>query len=198
LESWDRQNAAQFSQQQQRAQSMATSSASQPQLTNLKPNIPAGASPELKAYLTAQAALSNARAQLHNQLVGQAGQSLTSAQMAAVGHQENVLFQQQNLALLNLQAQRSRALAGGLVPAMAASPAPLVIPPGASSQMAAFLKTRYQIRQGLAQLEKQYAHASQAEREAALENWYQQNAGQFALMRQQAQTFPGASPPTAN
>jgi hypothetical protein len=48
------------------------------------------------------------------------------------------------------------------------------------------------------QLEKQYANASQAEREAALENWYQQNAGQFALMRQQAQTFPEAGPPTAN
>jgi hypothetical protein len=201
IKAWNRQNAAQFAQQQQRVQAMATASALQLRPTNRQPRIPPDASPTLKAFLTTQAALANAQAQIHNQLVRQAtasGQGLTSAQVGKMEQQEEQLFRQQNAALLNLQAQRSQALANAPVPVMRSSSAPLVIPPNATPQMAAFLTTRHQIRQELVQISNQYANATPAVRAAAMQNWYRQNAAQFAQLRQQAQSLSQASSTTPN
>jgi len=201
LEAWHQQNAAQFAAQQQRAQALATASALQMRRTNRQPNIPADASPTLKDFLTTQAALANARAQIHNQLVQQAtasGQSLTLAQIGKMEQRANQLFQQQNAALLTLQTQRSQALANTAAQTVRPLPKPLVIPPNATPQMAAFLTTRYQIRRELVQMRNQYVTATPAVREAALRQWLKQNASLFAQLQQQEQSLSQANTTTPN
>jgi hypothetical protein len=128
LTAWRQQNAAQFAAQQQRAEIMSAISALQPMQTNHQPNIPANASQTLKDYLTSQAALANARAQIHNQLVQQitaSGQSLTLAQISQMEQQQMQLFRQQNAAVLQLQAQRVQTLANE---AATATVSPKIIP----------------------------------------------------------------------
>ncbi len=201
LETWHQQNASLFALQQRRAESMATASAVQLRTANGQPNIPADASPALRAFLATQATLVNARTQFHNQLVQQAaasGQSLTFAQLAQIEHQENQLFQQQNSALINLKAQQARALANAAAPMMRAGSAQPRIPANATPQMAAFLTTRYQIMQGLIQTSNQQANAAPAAREAAMQNWYKQNAGRFAQLQQEARNLSEASSSTQN
>jgi len=67
LTAWQQQNTARLSAQAQQAQAIAAGAVSQPVPVNAKPNIPADASPTLRDFLTTQAALANARAQIHNQ-----------------------------------------------------------------------------------------------------------------------------------
>jgi hypothetical protein len=201
LAAWHQENSAQFAAQEQRAEAMAITSALSLRRQNRQPRIPADASPALKDLLTTQAALANARAQIHNQLVQQAtasGQSPTFAQVGKMEQQESQLFQQQNAAVLALQTQRSQVLANASAQTMRTVPAPLVIPSNATPQMAAYLTTRNQIRRGLVQIRNQYATATPAAREAAMQEWFKQNAGLIAQLRQQAQSLSQANTTTPN
>jgi len=201
LKAWHQQNAAEFALQQQRAEAMSAASALQPRPTIHQINIPANASPALNQFLTTQATLGNAEARIHNQLLQQAtasGQSLTSAQVGQMERQENRLFRQQNASLQTLQAQRVQALANVSAQTIQPVPGPVIIPTNATPQMAAYLTTQNQIRRQLIQLKNQYANASPAVREAALQAWSEQNASQLTQMRQQAQSLSQASSPTQN
>jgi hypothetical protein len=168
--------------------------------TNHQPNIPADASPTLKDLLNTRAALANSHVQIHNQLVQQAssGTGLTFAQLGTMEQKETQLFQQQNAALLTLQAQRVQALAPTAIVPTRTARASAAIPGNATSQMAAFLTTRNQLRQSLIQLRIQYASSSPAVRNAALQQWHQQNAGQFTQLQQQAQTLSQVTPAVEN
>ncbi len=191
LQAWHVQNAAQFAAQDQRAQTMAAASALQLRRTNHKPNIPANASPALKDLLNTRAALANSRAQIHNQLVQQSssGTNLTFAQLGTMEQNETQLFQQQNASLITLQAQQVQALTPTSVAPTRAARASAAVPVNATPQMAAFLTTRKQLRQSLIQLRNQYASASPEVRNAALQQWRQQNASQFTQLQQQAQAL---------
>jgi len=169
------------------ANTIAATSASRPLETNLVPNIPPGASPALRTFLTSQVALANAHAKIHNQLLQQAAVSpsrLSFSQLAQLQAQENHLFQQQNAALLNLQAQRGRALGTGVSPVIGGGAPNL--PADLSPQMRTFLTTRYQIWQQASKTNSQFANASPAARQAALNNLYKQNAGFVTQLQQQA------------
>jgi hypothetical protein len=65
-----------------------------------------------------------------------------------------------------------------------------LIPGNANPQMAAFMTTRNQLRQSLIQLRTQNASSTPAVRNAALQQWRQQNASQFTQLQQQAQALP--------
>ena len=200
LQAWHTQNAAQFAAQDQRAQTLAASSELQLRRTNHQPHIPANASPALRDLLNTQAALANAHAQIHNQLIQQAssGTNLTFAQLGTMQQSETQLFQQQNAALLTLQSQRVQALTATSVAPTRAARASAIVPSNATPQMAAFLTTRYQLRQSLIQLQNQYATASPAARNAALQQWRQQNASQFTHLQQQAQALSQVTPAAEN
>jgi hypothetical protein len=200
LAAWYQQNSTLFSLQQQRAETMAAASESRLQPENRRPRIPANASPTLADFLTAQATLANARAHIHNQLVqaAAAGLSLTFAQATNIEQQENQLFQQQNVALLALQAQRSQLIANESAAKIQPVPGRAVIPPNASPQMAAYLTGQNQIRREMVQWHNQNLSATPAARQAALQTWYQQNASQFSQVQQQAQTLSQASTTTKN
>jgi hypothetical protein len=201
LQAWQKQNAARFAAQQQRAEAMTVASALSLRRENQQPEIPADASPALKAFLTTQAALAKVRAQIHNRLVQQAtasGQSPTFAQVAAMEQRESQLFQQQNAALLTLQAQRSQALADESAQTERTVLPTLVIPPNATPQMAAYLTTQNQINREMIQMRNQYANANPAVKEAAMQKWRQQNAGQLVQLQQQAQSLSQASTTTPN
>jgi hypothetical protein len=88
LQAWYQQNSAQFTAQTQRAEAVATASVLQLRLTNRQLRVPANASPTLKDFLAAQSSLANARAQIHNQLVAQAGTSGSALTFAQVSKME--------------------------------------------------------------------------------------------------------------
>ena len=199
LAAWRQQNDAQFAAQLQRAQAMATISALQPMATNRRANIPANASPALRDFLTSKTALGNARAQIHNQFVQQAaGSSLTYAQLGNIEQQESELFQQQNAALLTLQAQRSLTLTNESTQTAQPVPPPVVIAPNTTPQMAAFLTVRNQLMRERVQLWNQYVNAAPSVREAVLQQWRQQNAGRIQQLQQLAQNLAQASSTTHN
>jgi hypothetical protein len=200
LAAWRKQNSALFALQQQRAQSMAAASASRVQNENRHFRIPPNASPTLTAYLNTQAALANALARIHNQLVQQAtasGQSLTSAQVSNLQIQETKLFHEQNGAALAQQKQQSQALANLSAQTIREVPAPAAIPPGTTPETAAYLTARSQMRREMVQLENQYANADPKVREAAMRKWSAQNAAALTQLQRQAQTLAtGETTPT--
>ena len=199
LQAWHAQNSAQFATQDQRAQTMAANSELQLRRTNHQPTIPVNASPALKDLLNTRAALANAHAQIHNQLVqGSSGTNLTFAQLGTMEQNETQLFQQQDSALLTLQVQRAQALTPTSVAPTRTARASVAVPGNATPQMTALATTRKQLRQSLIQLRNQYASASPEARNAALQQWRQQNAGPFTQLQQQAQTLSQTTPATEN
>jgi len=201
LAAWRQQNAARIAAQQQRVQAISAASALRTMPTNRQPVIPANASPTLRDFLTTQASLANARAQIHNQIVQQAaasGRSLTSAQISQMEQQQMRLFRQQHAADFQLQAQRAQTLANASAQRPMQPLPPLRIPPNASPQLQAFLTTQYQLMQGRVALQNEYANATPSARQAALQQWRQQNAGQIQQLQQQAQSLSQAGTPTQN
>ena len=187
LVAWQQQNAAAISAQQQQATAMANASASQTIPSVGQPNIPANASPTLKDFLTLQAALDNACAQIHNQILRQSaasGQTLTQAQVAQMELQEMQTFRRQHRNDLLLQAQRTQTVANASLSVPLSLPATPRIPPNASPQVAAFLTAKYQLMQSRIQLMNQNATAAPSVQEAALQQWSQQHASAIAQLQQ--------------
>jgi len=196
LAAWHRQNASQFAALRQQAQSLSNTAALQLRPTNHQPNIPANASPALKDFLTAQASLANARAQIHNQLVQAMPANATSDQVRKLQKQEREAFQKQHGADLQTQRQKALALAHDSPSAVPSLPPTLSIPADASPQLAAFLTTRDQVMRSEIQLQNQYATADAATRHAAMKQWRQQNAALLQQMQQQAKTLSQESTTT--
>jgi hypothetical protein len=198
LQAWQQQNAAQFAAQQQRAQAMASALALQPMPVNVQPTIPANASQTLKDFLTTQAALANARAQIHNQLVQSMPSTPSAAQISQIQQQEMQMFQQQNAVDLQLQVQRAQTLANESAQTPLPVPGPTVVPTNATPEFAAYLKQRNELALEWVQLWNQYVNADPAVRAAAMQQWQQQNAGQIQQLQQAAQNLAQAGPITQN
>lgn len=196
LQSWQQQNATALANQQQLAQTLAAESAVQPLPVVAQPNIPANASPTLAAFLTTQATLANARAQLHNQLVNALPAEVTEEQVSAMQQQEMQLFQQQHATDLQAQQQRAQTLADESASQPLPVPPPLVIPPGSTPQMTAFLTARDQLMRAQITFSNQYVTATPAVRQAAMAQWQQQNAASFQQLQALAQNLSQASATT--
>jgi hypothetical protein len=199
LAAWRQQNAPQFAAQQQRAQALASASALELRPTNARPTIPANASPALRDFLTTQVALANARAQIHNQLTQGMPATASAGQVSRMEQQERQTFQQQHGGDMQLQVQRAQALA--LVSAqtpLKLPPATPNIPANASPQMKAFLTARNQLMREQVQMHNQYLTSDPATRQAAMQQWRQQNAGLIQQFQQATQNLAQAKSTTQN
>lgn len=195
LQAWQQQNAIALANQQQLALNMAAESALEPQPLPGAPNIPANASSTLRDLLTTQAALANARAQIHNQLLNALPLEVSDAQLSQMQQSEEQLFQQQQGANLQLQAQRAQILANESAQQPMPIPPPLSIPPGSNPQMTAFLTAWDQLMRDQITFSNQYVTATSAVRDAALQQWQKQSATRFQQLQQLGQNL---SPTSSN
>jgi hypothetical protein len=179
LQAWQQQNASRIAAQQQRAQAISASQPVQPMPYVTDVNIPAGASPTMQDFLTERANLQNARAQIYNQQLQSTG-TVDEAKVEAT-------FQNQNSATLEVQAQRARTLAQESASQPLPTPPALVIPPGASANLQQFLALHDQLTREEIQVHNQRLALSYADRQAAIEQWRQQNAASFQQLQLLAQ-----------
>jgi hypothetical protein len=184
---WYQQIAPRIQAQQQRADALGAASALQPLPTVTRANIPPGASQTLKNFLTTQALLANAHARLHNQLLQSLPSGATPDQISAIHQQEIQAFQQQHAADLTLQSQRAAALAAASASQPLPVPRPAAIPPNATPQWKAYLTARDALALGWVRNRNQYLTADPATRQAAIQQWQQQNAARLDQLRQLAQ-----------
>jgi hypothetical protein len=193
IQAWRTQNAGRLEAQQQRAQDMAAESAVESMPVGVQPNIPANASPPLKDFMTTQAALGNARAQIHNQLLRAMPGDVTEEQIGEMQQKEEQLFQQQYAEDLKVQAQRAQALAQESAGQPQPVPGAPNIPSDASPQLKALLLARYQLMHDQIVFSNQYAGATPASRDATLEQWHRQNASRFQQLQTLAQNLSAAT-----
>jgi hypothetical protein len=194
LQAWRQQNATQFAALQQMAQSLSLASESQPARIIQSVNIPTNASSNLQDFLTTQASLSNAHAQIYNQLLQTLPSNPTEPQLDSIRQQASQIFRQQYAANLQSQAQQAQALAAESPAGPARIPGPVPIPPNASPQLQAYLTAENALASSRAQFLNQLATADPATRQAAIQQWRQQNAASLQQLRQLAQSL---SNPTA-
>jgi hypothetical protein len=187
IDAWQQQNAARFDAQLGRAQAMAAASAAQTKPVTIQPNIPADASPTLRDFLTTQATLSNAHAQLHGQLMQTLPASATNDRLNQKQQNEEQLFQQQHAGELKLQAQRGQLLAQESTQKATPMPPPLQIPPGATPQMTAFLTLKDQLMREEIQVSNQTVTSDVQTKVTAIQQWHQANAARFQQLQQLGQ-----------
>jgi hypothetical protein len=192
LEAWRQQNAARFQAQQQLAQALALASALQPMPVAKGVNIPANASGTLKDFLTTEATLANARAQIHNQLL-QALPSGASQEISAMQQQEGKIFRQQHAGDLQLQQQRAQSLATESASQPIPIPGPAVIPSNATPQLKAYLTAQNALAIDRAQFWNQYVTADPAVRQAAMQQWRKQNADRLQQLTGLAEALSGSA-----
>jgi hypothetical protein len=181
IAAWQHENAAVFADQQQRGAALGTFSSAQPLVYINEVNIPADATPEMRDFLTVRANLYNSYAQLHNQAVSNSGGTTVSESDVQAA------YQAQNAADIKAQARRAQDLAAQSASQPLPVPPPLVILSSASPTMQAFLALRDQLmRQRIAPW-NQYVGASTADRDAAIQQWQQQNVTQFQQLQRLAQ-----------
>jgi len=192
LEAWQQQNAAQFQALQQFAQALAVASALQPMPVPTRVIIPANASSTLRDFMMTRASLANARAQIHNQLLQALPSGASQEQVRAMRQRAEKIFQQQHAADLQLQGQRAQALAAEAAPQPRSVPK-LVIPPGATPELQAYLAAENALASDRAQLWNQYLTADPATRQAARQQWQQQNASRLEQLSQLAQDLSNST-----
>ena len=185
---------ARFTAQQQRAAQIAAASAAQPapMVTSVS-LFPEGASGELKRFSHhTQADLYNRNAQLHNQQLSTASSSnqsqASSVNLPAAASGQDA-YTQQNGPELQAQSQRFQTVAAQVPAQPLSMPPPLVIPANVSPALKTFLTQKDQLMREQIQLWNQYATASPAVRNAAIQQWQQQNAPRLNQLKQQAQNL---------
>lgn len=180
LKQWVNQNQALIQAQQSRAIQLGVASAAQPYPYVTSVEIPENASPDLEDFLTTQASLVNNRALIHNQLLQQG--TISSAT-------ENTLFQQQNGAALQAQAQRAQVIAAEADQQALPMPPPLTLPPNTAPAMQAFLTLRDQLMREEIQVHNQNLQADASTRQAALLAWIQSNQSRLQHLQALAQNL---------
>jgi hypothetical protein len=150
-------------------------------------NIPANASPELKEFLQNRQTLMQKMAELRQQ------------NPSANGAPDPKLFaefQEQNAALLQRQKELSQIIGQQLAKNPIPTPPPLQIPPNASPQLQAYLTARDQLMRDQIAFMNQHRTDDPATRQAAMQQWRQQNATRFQQLQQQAQAMAQTPSPT--
>ena len=193
LDAWRQQNAGRFQAQQQLAQTLATASALQPMPVAARVDIPANASSTLTDFLTTLATLATARGQIHNQLLQAMPAGATQEQVNAMQQQEMQIFRQLHTGDLQLQQQRAQILDAESGSRPMPVPGPPVIPTNATPQLRAYLTARNALASDWTRVWNQNVTADPASRQAAIQQWQQQNAGRFEQLREKIQDLSNST-----
>jgi len=137
-------------------------------------NLPANATPEMKEFMENRAALM---------------QKMAALRQANPNGGPEVMqqFREQNKDLLAKQQQLAQAIGQEQAKNPLPEPPPLQIPPNASPQMQTYLKARDQLMRDQVAFMNQHRTDEPAARQAAMQQWRQQNAARFQQIQQQAQ-----------
>jgi len=198
IQAWQQENATALANQQQLALDMAAESELQPMPFVAQPNFQVNASQTLKDFLTTLATLANARAQVHNQLLDSLPEEVSQTQLSQMQQSEVQLFQQQHATDLQFQQQSAQTLANEAAQQLIPVPPPLVVPQGTSPQLAAFLTAKDQLARDEITFTNQYANATQQVRDAALQQWREQNGSRFQQVQALALQLPTTPTTTQN
>jgi len=187
LISWRQQNVAQFQAQQQLAQALAIKSALQPMPVIAEIEIPADASGTLEDFLTTNASLANARAQIHNQFLQALPEEASQEEVGTMQRQEAQIFWQVHALDLQIQRQRAQTLAVESASQPLPVPGATLIPPNATPQFRAYVTARNALARDRAELWNQYVTADPGVRQAAMSQWRQRNASRLEQLQELAQ-----------
>jgi len=146
-------------------------------------NLPANATPEMKEFLENRTTLMQKMAELR-----QANPSDAQGVMQQ--------FREQNKTLLDRQQQLAQIISQQQAKNPLPEPPPLQIPPNASPQMKAYLTARDQLMRDQIAFMNQHRTDDPAARQAAMQQWRQQNAVRFQQLQQQSQTLAQTTPTT--
>jgi len=193
LAAWRQQNAARIQAQQERAKEMALDSELKPIGVVSQVTIPANASSTLEDFLVTQATLASARAQIHNELLQAMSSEASEEDVKAMRERESEIFQEQHAKDMALQRQRAQLLAASAAPTDPDPPNMTRIPSNASPGLRAYLVARDEVIRSRAEFMRQYLHADPATREAAIEQWRQENAGRLKQWRELAENMSNAN-----
>jgi hypothetical protein len=166
----------------------ASEQAPPPRPPMFQPALPPNATPEMKEFLRNRAIIVEKIEQMHRQ-------NLTGAPNLKAFAQ----FQQDNAALLQRQRDLTQIIseqqAGNPLPA----PPPLQIPSNTSTtpQVKAYFTARDQFVRDEAAFMDQHRSDTPEARQAAAEQWRQQNAARLQQLQQQAQALTSPAPATA-
>jgi len=147
----------------------------------LPASVPADASPEMKEFMQNRATLMQKMTELHKQ---------NSSTNGAPDPKIFAQFQQENAALLQRQKELAQTIGQQQAKNPLPAPPPLQIPPDASPQMQAYLTARDQLMREQIAFMNQHRTDDSAMRQAAMQQWRQQNATRFQQLQQLAQTTP--------
>jgi len=158
------------------------------------PNLPANASPEMKEFMANRATLMQKMAQLRQQ-----NPSTNGVPDPKIFAQ----FQQENATLLQRQKELSQVISEQQAKNPIPTPPPLQIPSNATPQAAAYLTARDQLMRDQIAFMNQHRTDDPAARQAAMQQWRQQNAPRFQQLQQDAQalaqnTSKPTNPPTTS
>jgi hypothetical protein len=142
-------------------------------------HIPPNASPELKEFLENRAKLSESFARMRSQ----------GGTNGAPNPQAFAEFQEQNKALLDRQRELAQAISAQQAKNPMPAPPPLQMPPNASPQLQTFLTTRDQLMRDQIAFMNQHRTDDPAARQAAMQQWRQQNASRFTQLQQESQAL---------
>jgi hypothetical protein len=196
LAAWRVQNASSFLTLQANAAILGAQNEVQPFPLVMDITVPAGASTEMSEFLTVCADMTNDFVQIHNQQIqaipASVIQSLAQSPAAmaivlGVEQSENTTFERLDALLLKAQQGRAQDLASP--PAALLLPPALLIPASATPQMAAFLTLRDQIERSQVAIWNANISGGQANVNAALFQWEQQNAASVAELAELAQAI---------
>ena len=148
-----------------------------------KANLPANATPEMKEFLENRTTLM---------------QKMDELRQANPTDAQGVMqqFREQNKALLDRQQQLAQIISQQQAKNPLPEPPPLQIPPNASPQMKTYLTARDQLMRDQIAFMNQHRTDDPAARQAAMQQWRQQNAARFQRLQQQSQTLAQTTPTT--
>ena len=152
-------------------------------------SLPETASPERKEFMQNQATLTEKMTELRKQ---------NSSTNGMLDPKVVARFQQENAGLLRRQKELSQIIAGQQAKNPVPAPPPLQIPSNASPQLKNYLTTHDQLMRDEVAFMSQHRTDAPATRQAAMQQWRQQNAGRFKQLQQESQALAqSASAPTA-
>jgi len=154
--------------------------------------VPAKATPEMKEFEQISAVLAEKMRQWHSQNGSDIGKAQDFAQ-----------FRKQNADLLKRQSQLGQIIAQQQAKNPLPLPPPLSIPANAPPEMKAYLTKRDQLMRDQVAFINEHRADLPAQRQAAMQQWRQQNGARFLEIQKQAQAIAqnaprDLSPPTNN
>jgi len=168
--------------------SMARSYPGQAMSPMVRPTLPPNATPEMKEFYQNRTTLMEKMAELRkqnpNNTNGPPDQSIIAQ------------FQQENAALLARQRELAQVIGQQQAKNPMPEPPPLQIPPNASPQMKDYLTARDQLMRDQIAFMNQHRTDESSARQAAMEQWRQQNTARFQQLQQQSQALAQNSQPT--